>query len=86
MFNKKSKRSENILILGLGGVGYADGVSMGGQVWVQLISIVTTIVWSGVVSFILYKIVDMTIGLRVVEEQEREGLDATQHGEAAYHI
>ena len=44
-----------------------------------------TIVWSGVVSLIAYKVVDMTIGLRVSEEDEREGLDITSHGETAYH-
>ena len=44
----------------------------------------TTIVWSGVVSFIAYKVVDLTIGLRVSEEDEREGLDITSHGETAY--
>ena len=44
-----------------------------------------TIVWSGVVSLVAYKIVDMTIGLRVSEEDEREGLDITSHGETAYH-
>jgi len=43
-----------------------------------------TVVWSGVVSLIAYKIVDMTIGLRVNEEDEREGLDITSHGETAY--
>jgi Amt family ammonium transporter len=45
----------------------------------------TTIVWSGVVAFISYKIVDVLIGLRVSEETEREGLDTTEHGERAYH-
>ena len=44
----------------------------------------TTVVWSGVVSFIAYFIVDKTIGLRVSEEDEREGLDITSHGESAY--
>jgi Amt family ammonium transporter len=43
-----------------------------------------TIVWSGVVAFIAYKLVDLTIGLRVTEEEEREGLDVTSHGETAY--
>ena len=43
-----------------------------------------TVVWSGVVSFIAYKIVDIVIGLRVAEEDEREGLDITSHGETAY--
>jgi ammonium transporter, Amt family len=71
---------------GLGGVGYADGVSMGGQVWVQFVGVLTTYVWSGVVSYIIYKVVGATIGLRVPEDQEREGLDAASHGEVAYHI
>jgi Amt family ammonium transporter len=69
----------------LGGTGLADGVSMGGQVWVQFISIVVTVVWCGVVSAILYKIVDAAVGLRVPVEAEREGLDLSSHGEAAYH-
>ena len=43
-----------------------------------------TVVWSGVVSFIAYKVVDLTIGLRVNEEDEREGLDIASHGETAY--
>ena len=43
-------------------------------------------VWSGVVAFIAYKLVDLTIGLRVPEEEEREGLDVTSHGEAAYRM
>jgi Amt family ammonium transporter len=55
------------------------------QVWIQLKAVVITIVWSGVVSLVAYKIVDMTIGLRVSEEDEREGLDITSHGETAYH-
>jgi len=68
-----------------GGGGYADGVSMGGQVTTQIISVLVTIVWTGVISFILFKIIDSVIGLRVPEDEEREGIDATQHGEAAYH-
>jgi Amt family ammonium transporter len=45
-----------------------------------------TFVWSAVVAFICYKLVDITIGLRVPEEEEREGLDVTSHGEAAYRM
>ena len=62
----------------------ADAYSIAGQVWIQLKGVLITIVWSGVVSVIAYKIVDMTIGLRVTEEQEREGLDISAHGETAY--
>lgn len=54
------------------------------QVWIQLKGVVLTIVWSGVVAFIAYKIADLTIGLRVTEEEEREGLDISAHGETAY--
>jgi ammonium transporter, Amt family len=54
------------------------------QVWIQFKAVLLTIVWSGVVSVIAYKIVDMVIGLRVSEEDEREGLDITSHGETAY--
>ncbi|EOY5422271.1 ammonium transporter AmtB [Cronobacter dublinensis] len=68
----------------LGGVGFAEGVTMGHQVLVQLESIAITVVWSGVVAFIAYKVADLTVGLRVSEEQEREGLDVNSHGENAY--
>ena len=46
---------------------------------------IITIVWSAIVAFIAYKIADMVMGLRVTEEEEREGLDITSHGETAYH-
>ena len=77
----------------LGGTGIYDYVanavspdySIGGQVWIQLQAVITTIVWSGVVSLIAYKLVDIVIGLRVSEEEEREGLDISSHGETAYH-
>ena len=52
--------------------------------WIQLKAVLLTIVWSGVVAFVAYKIVDLVIGLRVSEEEEREGLDITSHGETAY--
>lgn len=58
--------------------------AIGTQVWIQLKGVLLTIVWSGVVSFIAYKIVDLVIGLRVTEEEEREGLDISSHGETAY--
>jgi Amt family ammonium transporter len=77
----------------LGGMGVYDYVanavnpdySISGQVWIQLQAVVTTIVWSGVVSVIAYKLVDIVVGLRVTEEEEREGLDISSHGETAYH-
>jgi Amt family ammonium transporter len=51
----------------------------------QLWGVAVTVVWSGVVAFIAYKLVDILIGLRVSEETEREGLDINEHGEIAYH-
>ena len=62
----------------------AADYSIVSQVWIQAKAVLITIVWSGVVSFIAYKVVDLTIGLRVSEEDEREGLDITSHGETAY--
>jgi Amt family ammonium transporter len=77
----------------LGGMGIFDYVanaasadySIAGQVWTQLKGVLLTIVWSGVVSFVAFKLVDMIVGLRVPEDEEREGLDITSHGESAYH-
>jgi len=51
----------------LGGVGYAEGVTMGHQVWIQLLSVGVTLIWSGVVAFIAYKVADVLVGLRVPE-------------------
>ncbi|MBI2798731.1 MAG: ammonium transporter [Gammaproteobacteria bacterium] len=75
----------------LGGTGVYDYVAnkvgdfdMAAQVTSQLWGVGTTLVWSAVVAFLAYKIVDVTIGLRVTEEQEREGLDTVEHGERAY--
>jgi ammonium transporter, Amt family len=62
-----------------------DAYSIAGQVWTQTKAVLLTVVWSGVVSVVAYKLVDLTIGLRVTEEEEREGLDISSHGETAYH-
>ena len=69
----------------LGGAGLAKA-NIGMQVWAQFLSIVVTIVWSGVLSFIILKIVDATIGLRVEEDEERQGLDLSQHNERGYNL
>ena len=68
----------------LGGPG-VDGMTMLGQLWVQVEAVVITIVWTTIVALIAYKISDALLGLRVTEEEEREGLDITTHGESAYH-
>jgi Amt family ammonium transporter len=66
-----------------GKVGYPG---MGAQLWIQLKAVLVTICWSAIVAAIAYKVVDWTIGLRVSEEDEREGLDTSAHGEAAYRM
>ncbi len=69
---------------GLGGVGLDKSIGM--QVWAQFLSIVVTLIWSGVLSFIILKIVDATVGLRVEEDEERMGLDLSQHNERGYNL
>jgi Amt family ammonium transporter len=80
----------------LGGVGVPDyttnpgsltvstAYTMAGQLWVQFKAVGMTLLWSGIGSAILYKVVDVIVGLRVTTEEEREGLDLTDHGERAY--
>ena len=60
--------------------------SIGEQLWVQAKAVGLTVLWSGIVAFAAFKLVDLTIGLRVTEEDEREGLDTAAHGEAAYRM
>ncbi len=76
----------------LGGTGIWDYVanaaapdySIASQLWIQSQGVITTLIWSGVVSYVAFKLVDMAIGLRVKEDEEREGLDISSHGETAY--
>jgi len=78
----------------LGGPGFPNNwfemkpgfESISAQLWIQAKAVGVTLLWSGVVAFIAYKLVDFTIGLRVSEEDEREGLDTAAHGEAAYRM
>jgi Amt family ammonium transporter len=76
----------------LGGTGIWDYVanaasseySIPSQLWIQSQGVIVTLIWSGVVSYIAFKLVDIVIGLRVKEDEEREGLDISSHGESAY--
>jgi Amt family ammonium transporter len=69
-----------------GGMGYPDGVSMGGQVLVQLTGVVAVGAWSGIVTFVLIKLTDAMSPLRASAEEETEGLDTTQHNEKGYNF
>lgn len=68
----------------LGGAGLAEGVTMGQQVGIQFVGVIATIAWCAVATLVILKLLDITIGLRVVEEHETEGLDLTLHDERGY--
>ena len=70
----------------MGGAGLEDGVSVGAQVWAQTLSVIVTIAWSGTVSFVVLKVIDKVIGLRVTEDIEVSGLDLNLHDEQGYEI
>ena len=83
-------------IIGAIGTGFLSSTAFGGvgtladtaaaQTWIQLQAVAITILWSGIGSYVLYKIVDMTMGLRVPADDERQGLDVSSHGESAYNF
>ncbi len=68
----------------LGGIGYAAGMSMGRQVLVQLLGVASVALWCAALTYVILRVLQATLGLRVSEDQEREGLDLSQHGERAY--
>jgi Amt family ammonium transporter len=70
----------------LGGVGFAEGMTMGKQVGVQLLGVGVTILWSAVLTFVVLKVVDALVGLRVSGEEETEGLDTVLHNETGYNL
>ena len=70
----------------LGGAGLAEGMTMGSQVWVQFVGVVVTFVYCGVLSWIILKLVDAVIGLRVNEDEETQGLDIVLHDETGYNL
>ena len=68
----------------LGGAGLAEGMSIAGQVWIQFVSVLATLIYGAIMSLIILLLVKATIGLRVTEEQETEGLDLALHDERGY--
>ena len=75
-----------LMAVEFGGVGYGDGVTMASQFGVQATGVATAAVWSGGMSYVLIKITEALVGLRVGRESETEGLDLTAHGEAGYNV
>ena len=70
----------------LSGRGYAEGMTMSSQVSVQLTGIAATVAFTAITTFVLLKVLDLTLGLRVTTDQETEGLDLTQHDERGYDL
>ncbi len=70
----------------MGGVGLAEGVTMGDQVWVQFVGVAATIVYCGVLTWVILKVVDLIVGLRVSGDEETEGLDIVLHDETGYNL
>ena len=68
----------------LGGTGYSEGMNVLTQLGVQFLGVAATVIWCAMVSWFLLKILDMSLGLRVEEDQEAQGLDLTEHGETSY--
>lgn len=69
-----------------GGTGYGEGISMGAQVWGQFVSVAITVLWSGVVSVVLFFLIDKTLGLRIDGDSELRGLDLSDHDEQGYDL
>jgi len=69
-----------------GGVGYAEGKDMASQVTVQLVGVAVTLIWSAVLTWVIVKVVDALIGMRVAHEEETEGLDTVLHNEKGYNL
>ena len=70
----------------LGGAGLAEGMTMGGQVWVQFVGVTVTFVYCAVISWVLLKVIDAVIGLRVSDDEETQGLDQVLHDETGYNL
>ena len=75
-----------LFVATLGGVGLAEGMTVGGQVWVQFIGVAATFVWCAVLTWIILKLIDAVIGLRVGSDEETQGLDIVLHDETGYNL
>ncbi len=85
---RKLNVDDSLDVFPVHGVGYAGGatVTMGQQVLIQLVGVGVTLLWSGVLTFVILKAVDLMTGLRVSVEEETEGLDTAQHNETGYNL
>ncbi|HCB13140.1 MAG TPA: ammonia channel protein, partial [Gammaproteobacteria bacterium] len=70
----------------LGGAGLAEGMTIGSQLWIQAKGVMFTLAYTGILSFVILKVIDVVMGLRVTDEQETEGLDLALHDERGYNL
>ena len=70
----------------LGGVGFDDGLSAYDQIKIQIYSVLVTLIWTAVFTYVILKVISLIIPIRVSEEQEINGLDTSSHGESGYNI
>ena len=75
-----------VFVATLGGAGLAEGMTVGSQVWVQFVGVAATFIWCAIASWVILKVVDSVIGLRVDRDQETQGLDIVLHDETGYNI
>jgi Amt family ammonium transporter len=75
-----------VFVATLGGAGLAEGMTVGSQVWVQFVGVAATIIWCAAASWVILKVVDAAVGLRVNRDEETEGLDIVLHDETGYNI
>jgi Amt family ammonium transporter len=75
-----------VFVATLGGAGLAEGMTMGSQVWVQFVGVIATFVYCAVISWVLLKVIDAVIGLRVSADEETQGLDIVLHDETGYNL
>jgi Amt family ammonium transporter len=78
--------SAGLFVGTLGGVGLAEGMTTGGQVWVQFIGVAATFVYCAVLTWIILKLIDALVGLRVTSDEETQGLDIVLHDETGYNL
>ena len=75
-----------LMSVAIGGIGYGDGVTMGSQFGVQVLGVATAAAWLAVATYVLLKITQAVVGLRVSPEAETQGLDLASHGETGYNV
>ncbi len=87
-FTRKTRAAgfNGIAAIILGGAGFAEGMTTGGQFQAQLIGVIAVLLWTALISFVILKVTGLLVGLRVSSEQEAQGLDIHRHDEKGYNL